>query len=151
MSVVLVPLNSSFALTGFSLPDLVSFCIADDGTGGELLVGMGVTEALPSGGVDLQAEFLAAGKLFNSTPLLSVFKRLTPSATDTAAMNRLVSMLDVTVLPAASSLLFDLPLVSQTNAGGNFPFVSFDRPNGGESPPAGVWRVNMRLRHSIAE
>lgn len=151
MSLILVPLNSGFSTEGFSLPDLVSFCISDDGTGGELLVGMGVTEALPSGGVDLKAAFASASILFRSTPLLNVFRRLTPSATDTAAMNRLVSLLDVTVLPAASTLIWELPAVSQTNAGGNFPFVSFDRPNGGEAPPAGIWRVNMRLRHSIAE
>jgi len=151
MSLILVPLNSGYPTEGFSLPDLVSFCIADDGTGGELLVGMGVTEALPVGGVDLKAAFLAAGLLFNSTPLMSAFRLLTPTASSTAAMNRLVPGVDVTVVPAASSQIYELPIVLQTEAGGNFPYVAFSRPNGGEAPPTGVWRVDIRLRHSIAD
>lgn len=151
MSVTLVPLGSGYLTQGFSLPDLVSFCIADDGTGGELLVGMGVTEALPVGGVDLQAAFIAAGILFNSSPLLSVFRLLTPTASSTAAMNRLVKGVDVNVVPAGSSQIYELPIVLQTEAGGNFPYVAFSRPNGGEAPPTGVWRVDIRLRHTITD
>lgn len=152
MGFTVVPVTSIFPTTGFSLPDLVSLCVDDDGAGGTILLNGGGFNGSPSGAVDLPTLFTGAGVLFNSIPLMRAFRKLSPTANLTAAMTQLVKNLDVNINPVGPTAN-EVPSVqvSWTNSGTNFPFLQLDRPLQIDPGPHVVWRVDLRLRHSIAE
>jgi len=141
-----IPNLVGYPTLGISLPEMLSFCISDDGTGGSLAISVGVASI---GGIDLKEEFENAGLIWHSQPLEMPFRRslLIPENND-QALKQIVSRVAVIVTPSAGTGIYELPDVSYADASGT-PVVTFTRPNGGEAPPTGIWRVEFRLRHSI--
>lgn len=127
----------------YSSPNRVSFVVSDDGAGGDIyLNGQGVNDPTVSGAVDIATFF---GVSYNSAALVS--KSFGLSAVDSeAAANLLWPLLDISVIGIDTPAVSPLPGFQWVVAGGaaNVPLLHMIGP-----AVAGVWRVNVQLRHSI--
>lgn len=128
-----------------SLPNMVSFCVQDNGGGGQIFLnGLGVLNALVAGAVDLKTFF---GTFFNSLSLLSAFKTLTGALVSQPA-GQMVPALEISIVPHGNPGLAAMPAVTYLVGIGagpaQAPYVAIAGP-----AVAGTWRVNIRLRHSI--
>ena len=148
MSFTMIAPGASSPVDVFSLPNAVSFCVSDSGSGGQInLNGQGIGSGTVSGAVDLKS-FFATGTpvLFRSIPLLRAF-RLLVSGTNLAAETQFVSNLHITIYPVGSTGVAAMPSVNYNGTlpnATNVPFVQLNGP-----AVSGTWRVDIELRHSI--
>lgn len=143
MSFAVIPVTTTYPTTGYSTPSRVSFCIQDDGTSGQMYVnGLGVTSASVGQAVDLATTFGAA---FRSRLLLRAFGSVPTQQAATDQFNTYLNFSSVFLGsqgPAGS-----LAIVYLWGVGGgpvNVPYLSIAGAN-----VAGIWRVDLQLRHSI--
>jgi hypothetical protein len=142
MGFVIVPVDSS-PTTKYSQPDRVSFVVADDGGGGQILLnGLGITSGSVANAVDLATLF---GTAFRSIPLLRAFK-VTASAQ--AACDQFFQNLNIQINAIGGTGTSTMPSVSLTwGVGGgpaNAPYLIIIGP-----AVVGEWRVDLQLRHSL--
>lgn len=143
-----------------SLPDYVSFAIQDDGSGGSLWInGLGVNGGPIRGGdtvTDLKTFFVGNSALFRAVPLLLAFRRLhgKVSYTNDDAQAQFLAFLNVVITPLVSTPQSnEVPALwygvnQSSNGAGDVPYFGIQGIGDGETG-AGIWRVDMRLRHSI--
>lgn len=161
MSLIVIPPNSGYPVNGFSLPDMISFCVDDDGTGGQInLNGLGIVSPTVTGAVDIKRMFTDVGLLFNSYPLLNAFRKLSPpTGGSPAALAQLVKQVEVNIVRQSlngSTVYPDQPAVFPVAIGSpdaaiGVPFLAIVRElsNAGEGPGSpGIWRVALKLRHT---
>jgi hypothetical protein len=157
MSLVVVAANvaGSSYIHGVSLPEMIGFAISDDGGGGDIyLNGQGVVNPTVVGAADAKTIFTSAGLLFRSIPLLRAFRLLYRTPNDAAAEEQFQNNLDISIYPIGGTdgATAGFPVVqansSLPGAAVNIPYLHFQRP-GGEGGVAGLWRVELRLRHTI--
>ena len=149
MSFTMIAPGSSPPVDVFSLPNAVSFCVTDSGSGGQInLNGLGVGSGTVAGAVDLKT-FFGTGTpvLFRSIPLLRAFRVLTNPGTNLAAETQLVNNLHITIYPNGGTGLAAMPSVSYNGTVGAAPNVPFLQLNG--PAVSGTWRVDIELRHSL--
>lgn len=148
MSFTMIAPGSSPPVDVFSLPNAVSFCVTDSGSGGQInLNAQGIGSGVVAGAVDLKS-FFATGTpvLFRSIPLLRAFRLLTVG-TNLAAETQLVNNLHITIYPNGGSGLAAMPSVNYSGTlpnASNVPFLQLNGP-----AVSGTWRVDIELRHSI--
>lgn len=150
MSFIVVPFGAGTPVDAFSFPNAVSLCVSDDGGGGQIYInGLGVTNGILAGAVDLQTYFGAAN--FHSIPLLKAFRALvgvTGGNQNQSAEQQLCKNLRISIVPVNAAGGPNLPnLVYLGGIGGapvNTPLLSLQGP-----AVAGNWRVEIELRHSI--
>lgn len=150
MAFTVIPVSTGYPVGGFSFPNRVSFGVSDDGGGGQVYInGLGVTASstLPvAGATDLKTLFAAGSVSFQSIPLMRAFRLLTAS-TNTAAYQQFNTYLEVLINGCNSSGYAGVPaIVPLAGLGGNtsVPFLAIGGPS-----VAGLWRVDLKLRHSI--
>lgn len=142
MSFLAIPVTTGNPTTGYSTPNRVSFCVQDDGGGGQLCVnGLGIT-TVPA--LDLKTLF---GSAFRSEPLLRAFRAVGNSALNAMAdqFNTYLNFSSVFINsqgPAGS--LAVVYLMNIVSAPPTVPFFAIGSPG-----VAGIWRVDLQLRHSI--
>ncbi len=151
------PINvaSAYPHTGYSLPDMVSFCVQDaDGAGGSLyLDGLGVVDGNDI--FDIKTLFTAAGVNFVSYPLLRAFRAVPAATGNASALAQLSKNLEINsypIEPSAAGPAVSLRFAPITGIGGTtgVPFlwivaqVSTDPDYAGD-----IWRLELKLRHSI--
>ncbi len=143
MSLTVIPVTTGQPTTGYSTPTRVSFCVEDDGNGGQTLInGLGVTSASVASAVDLATLF--GSPAFRSISLLRAF-RIT--ASQQAACDQFNSLLDIQINPEGSAGLPIPALIALHGVGGgpaNAPYLAIGGP-----AAAGIWRVDLVLRNSI--
>lgn len=138
-----------------SLPDLISVGVEDtSGGGGELYInGLGITSGLAATAYDLKTFLVAAGLNFSSIPLLGAFKKARTAA---LAWQRLVSMLEVNYYALSAGNVTD-PLNLRFDAtsdvvnGEIVPLLHVSAADGGEGYSGGLWRLDLRLRHTLTD
>lgn len=147
MSFIIVP-TTSYPDTPLSLPNLCSFCVQDDGSGGAITInGLGVTSSQVAGTSDLKTFITGLGLTWRSNPLLRAF-RACPAGTTTAAMAQFLNNLDINSYfvagnGVAGALGFNY-LINLGSGGASTPYLEVAGPG-----VAGIWRVDLKLRHSI--
>ena len=147
MGFIIVP-TTAYPDTPLSLPHYCSFCVQDDGGGGQITInGLGVTSSLVAGTTDLKTFFTGLGLMWRSNPLLRAF-RAVPAGTTTAAMNQFINNLEINSYfiagnGVAGALGFTY-LINLGSGGATTPYLSIAGPS-----VAGIWRVDLKLRHSI--
>lgn len=153
MAFTLIPTNSGYPTTGYSLPNMVSFCVEDDGAGGEILInGQGINDPTVADAVDLKTMFTGVSKNFNSIPLLRAF-RIIPSTLlqdglDQNIKNLEISFYQVGQAATGSTGLLFIPIVGAVGGPDNVPYLVINAP-GADS--ATQWRIELKLRHSITD
>lgn len=137
--------SASTPNTGYSLPDAVSFVVADTGSGGDMYINcLGMNGSPVSGSVDLPSAF---GHAWRSIPFAHAFRALTPTASDQAATDQLVRELIVTLTPLNAGATANLPWVGYLGTlSGNIPFLHLAGPGA-----VGAWRVDLRMVHSLTD
>jgi hypothetical protein len=155
MSLIIVPTSGGYPTGGYSLPERVSFVIADsDGSGGTIYInGLGVTTSDEPGVYDLKKIFTAVGMLFNSLPLAGAFKKVS-AATLEAVQDQLLKGVSFSFYGFSASAPAPLNLRFGTlNGVGSIPayvpLLEIEAPNGGEGYTGDTWRVDINLRHSV--
>jgi len=147
MAVTVVPVDSGQQSGGISLPDYCSFCISNSGgdVGQVLINGMGVTSASIVNAFDLKTMFTSAGFTFRSYPLLRAF-RIVGTVAD--AHTQFVTHLDInSFLMGAVGATTGIGIDYLHGIGGgpsNVPYLGISVPDANA-----IWRVDLRLRHSI--
>lgn len=147
MSFIMVPSASNTTMV-VSQPDMCSFVVQDDGGGGNVyLNGLGVGNAQVSNAVDLKTFVTGAGVLWRSEPLRRAF-RAVASASILDAIPQLLNNLDISYyylngVGTTQDLGFTY-LIGLSGGGSTTPYLSMGGPGA-----AGLWRVTLRLRHSI--
>jgi hypothetical protein len=156
MSLIILPTNGGYPTGGYSLPERVSFVVADtDGSGGSVyLNGRGVTTGTVAGAYDLRDIFISAGLLFNSIPLLNPFRSIPPVAQLEDVQNQLLKGLEVTFygITGGPAAPLNLRIATISGLGGapvDVPFLQIIAAAGGEGYTGDAWRVDVRLRHSV--
>ncbi len=152
MPLIVVTASSGAPAGGVSLPDLVSIGVEDtDGGGGDFyLNGLGITSGLASPAYDLQTIFTGASMMFNSIPLLKAFRKARSAA---EAWRQLVSQLDISYYALSAGNVTD-PLNLRFDAtsdvvnGVIVPLLHVSAADGGEGYTGGLWRLDVKLRHS---
>lgn len=144
MSFIAVPVTSGSPTQGYSTPTRCSFCVQDDGGGGQILVNMlGVTSALVSSAVDLGTLF---GTSFRSIPLKRAFRSVT---TLLAACDQFNTYLNINAnfingVGVAGALGFTYLQGVISSGPANAVYLGIAGPS-----IAGIWRVDLALRSSI--
>lgn len=153
MSLSVISTGAGYPVGGYSLPDMVSFCVNDgDGTGGSVYInGLGILTGDFSGAYDLKTLFTSANKLFTSIPLLRAFRQIF-SGTNQATQNQLVQNSEISSYPVNANFpAFPLRFAQlyQSINGIGVPFWQIIAPDGGEGYTGDTWRVEIKLRHSL--
>lgn len=132
-----------------SLPNTLRLTLFDSGSGGSLaLTGLGAAAAAAAGATDIAALVAANGGEFNSTPLLTAFRRYTGAPSVGFAEVQLAS-LAISAIPYGDPTGFgSLPGWRATfNAGApGVPILTFVGPGVG-----GTWYVTIRPLGAIGE
>lgn len=139
MSFIAVPVASGSPTAGFSTPNRASFCVQDDGSGGQILVnGLGINAPTVSFAVDLKTLFGAAA--WHSRPLLRAFQNCASLEAVNNQINTWLNFSSVFIngVGVAGALGITPLLVS------GYMFLGIAGPS-----VAGIWRVDLQLRHSI--
>ena len=154
MSLVPVVVTTGYPVTGFSLPDLISLCVRDaDGTGGTLyLNGVGVVNGVDI--FDLKTLFTAAGLPFNSIPLLRAFRSVPAATGNASALAQFSKNLEINYYPTvgvadpAFALRFQ-PIAGIGGGPATAPYLQIVAPSGGGGYAGDIWRLNIKLRHTV--
>lgn len=158
MSFVIVPTSpgtitapAGYPTANYCLSNGVSLVMSDDGGGGQVFLnGQGVLNALVAGAVDLKTFFVTTlGIPFTANALLRAFRLLAPAGAVSlsGAMSQFIRNLDIS-MTTVTTAVSTYPAVDYLNAVGaaptNVPFLKFQGPG-----ISGIWRVDIKLRHSI--
>ena len=147
MSFIMVPSAGSPA-GAISLPNYCSFVVQDDGSGGNVyLNGLGVGTAQVTSAVDLKTFITGLGLTWRSDALLRAF-RAVASLSTIDSMNQFLTYLDISYFflngVGTTQDLGFTPLLGLSGGGASTPYMNIAGPGA-----AGLWRVDLKLRHSI--
>ncbi len=152
MSLAPVPVNNGYPTGGFTLPDMVSFCLNDaDGAGGSVLInGLGVGQGDVPHAYDLKQLFIDGSIPFISYPLLRAFRAASSLA---AFWAQIINNLEISyyALGGTTADSFPLRFLPVFNIGGgpsDAGYLEIVAPGGGEGYTGDTWRVELKLRHS---
>lgn len=154
MSLFPVIPTTAYPQTGYNLPDLISICVQDaDGTGGTLyLNGVGVVNGVDI--FDLKTLFTNVSLPFSSYPLLRAFRSVPAATGNASALAQFSKNLEINYYPIvgvadpAFALRFQ-PIAGIGGGPATAPYLQIVVPAGGEEYAGDVWRLNLKLRHSI--
>lgn len=148
MSFAMIPPGGGSPVDAYSRPDFVSFCLVDNGSGGDVyLNGCGITNGVVTGAIDLATFF--GSPLFRSEVLVQgAFKAIFPSATSALTEAQLVQNLDINIVCLTAS--HALPAIAYLSGVGPspqvVPYLHLIGP-----AVAGSWRMDIRLRHTLGD
>lgn len=133
-------------------PEMVSFCVVSD-TGGQLAINMeGINDPTVSHAVDL-ATFFGIPAV-DVVPLSRAFRSIYPpdsgAGLQARGVQQIVKNLDINIVPisgTSGNIILGVNYNVVVTAGVQVPYLLLTQA-GGEGA-AGIWRVDLRLRHSI--